>query len=155
LPQPLLAATANSTPVVMDVALGDGGTLLGQVVDPQSTPQAQVPVILRQGEQELAVGKTDANGYFSFSGLRGGVYQVQAADGTGMCRLWAPRTAPPAAQKGVLIVAGKDVVRGDCGSCPRLKCMLKNPWFIAGVVATAVAVPVIIHNSEGGGPTSP
>ena len=157
LPQPLLAAgPAGQTPVVTDVALSDGGVLFGQVVDAQGSAKASVPVFIRAGDRELAVSKTDGAGYFAFSGLRGGVYQLTAAEGLGAYRLWAPDTAPPAAQPGALIVAGQDLVRGNLyrPQFGRLRFWLSNPWVVGGIVATAVAVPVIIHNS-GGGPSSP
>ncbi len=156
LPYPVLAAPpAQKDNTLPDVALLDGGVLVGQVVDTQGAPQANVPISLWEGQQELAVGKTDAAGYFSFRGLRGGVYQLTAADGVSMCRVWAPGTAPPAAQQGALVVRGVDMVRGQWCGFPRLRCMLTNPWVIAGLVATAVAVPVAIHNARDHGPVSP
>jgi hypothetical protein len=158
LPQPLLAAVpAVQMPVAIDVALEDGGILIGQVVDPQGIAQIDVPVALSQGDQEIATAKTDAQGFFAFRGLRGGVYQLAAADGAGMYRLWAPRTAPPTAQRGALIVSGQDMARGQYNWYNwggRLKAWLSNPWVIAGIVATAVAVPVAIHNADTG-PSSP
>jgi hypothetical protein len=157
LPQPLLAAVAaGQAPVVTDVALSDGGVLLGQVVDAQGSAKSRVPVSIRAGDRELAVGKTDGAGYFAFSGLRGGVYQLTAAEGLGAYRLWAPGTAPPAAQPGALIVAGQDLARGNWHGphFGRLRFWLSNPWCVGALVATAVAVPVIIHNSDGG-PASP
>ena len=150
LPQPLLASTpAKQSPVVVDVALGQGGVLLGQVVDPSGAPKPNVPVSLKLRDRELAKAKTDAKGYFAFSGLRGAVYQVVAAKGVGSYRAWAERTAPRTAEKGALVVSGQDVVRGQ-----QLKYWLANPWVVAGIVATAVAVPVGIHNSATG-PASP
>jgi hypothetical protein len=160
LPQSLLASTPvkQSAPVV-DVALGQGGKLLGQVVDTNGAVESSVPVSLRQGDRELARAKADANGYFAFSGLRGGVYQVVAAKGVASYRVWAQRTAPPTAQKGALVVSGQNLMRAQGhghGRFSRMKCYLANPWVVAGIVATAVAVPVGIHNSSSSsGPASP
>ncbi len=157
----LAEVQTGRTPVIHDVALNDGGVLLGQVVDVQGAGQASKKVSLRLSEREVAEAKTDANGYFAFRGIRGGVYELMAADGVGAYRLWAPGTAPPKAQPGAMVVAGQDLVRGQyCGpTCPptgRLKFWLTNPWVVAGIVATAVAVPVGIHNADhGGGPSSP
>ncbi len=148
------AATPQQEKInVIDVALADGGVLMGQVVDTQGVAKANVPVKLTAGEKELAVGKTDANGYFAFRGLRGGMYQLTAAEGTGMYRLWAPRTAPPSAQRGALVVAGQDLARGQLGA--RMRAWLSNPWVVGGIVATAVAVPVAIHNADDNTPSSP
>jgi len=157
LPQPLLAAVpASQAPVAIDVALSDGGVLFGQVVDAQGSAKSKVPVSLRAGDRELAVSRTDGGGHFAFSGLRGGVYQLTAAEGISAYRLWAPGTAPPAAQPGALVVAGQDLVRGNwpCPDFGRLRFWLSNPWCVGALVATAVAVPVIIHNADGG-PASP
>lgn len=146
LPQSLFASQPTQAPNIVDVALGDGGVLLGQVVDVAGTAKAKVPVSLQSGQQTLGMSETDANGYYAFSGLRGGVYQVVAAEGQGAYRAWTPGTAPPTAQQGALVVAGQDLVRGQTGG--RLKFWLSNPWVIAGIVATAVAVPVAIATSQ-------
>ena len=161
LPQPSLAAApVEQSPVAVDVALGQGGVLLGQVVDTNGVVQANVPVLLKLGDRELARAKADANGYFAFSGLRGGIYQVAAAKGVAGYRVWAERTAPPTAKKVALVVSGQDLVRGQYHSHHRrfnqLKCCLANPWVVAGIVSTAVAVPVGIHNSRSStAPVSP
>ena len=151
---------ASSATGVADVALRDGGVLHGQLLDPQGRPVANAPVRLMNGEQELAETRTDAQGAFAFRGLRGGVYQVAGAGGAGIYRLWAPGTAPPSARPGVLLVAGDDLVRGNlrsfghcCGSWCRYH--LSNPVVLTAVVATAIAVPVAIHNARDEKPVSP
>ena len=153
LPQPLLAAgaTAKRAPIVSDVALANGGVLIGQVVNPQGHSIAKVPVSLRDEQREIAKTETDKNGYFAVRGLRGGVYQIVAAEGQGTYRIWTPGSSPPSAQKGALVVAGSETVRGQLGG--PLSFWLSNPWVVAGVVATAATVPVAIHNSDR--PTSP
>ena len=158
LPNAVLAAgvSANATPPAVDVALSSGGLLMGQVVDPQGVAAAKVPVSLRERDREIATAVTDNRGYFSVGNLRGGVYQIVAPGGHGTYRLWAPGTAPPAAQQGALVMAGQDLVRGQCykgGSlpcCGALGFWLSNPWVLAGVAATAITVPVVIHNAKGG-----
>lgn len=164
IPEPLLAATPNNPiPNVVDVKLLDGGVLLGQVVNPQGTAQSETPVVILAGTQELASTKTRQDGYFAFRGLRGGVYQLTTADGQGVCRLWTPGSAPPSAQEGMLLIAGSHTLRAQTytsnGLFPRwnpgpVGFWLTNPWVIGGIVATAVAVPVIIHNTNDG-PHSP
>ena len=151
LPEAAMAATqpaknkSKKKPVVTDVALRDHGVLIGQVVDPQGVPLVNVPVSLRSGDRQLAAARGDKQGNFAFRGLRGGVYQVEAARGGGTYRLWAKGTAPPTAEQSVLVVAGKQTVRGQYGR--RLMGWLQNPCIMAGVVAAAVAIPVAIHNN--------
>ena len=48
------------------------------------------------------------------------------------------------------VVAGSDTVRAQYDACSKIKRCLSNPWVIAGIIATAVAVPVAIHNAEDG-----
>ncbi len=162
LPNAVLAAGvgADGTPAAVDVALTGGGVLLGKVIDPQGAAVAKVPVSLREQDREIATAVTDDQGYFTVGNLRGGVYQIVAAEGHGTYRLWAPGTAPPTAQQGALVMAGQNLVRGQCytGGCApcggALGFWLCNPWVIAGIVATAVTVPVVIHNTKDG-PASP
>jgi hypothetical protein len=128
--------------------------LVGQVVDPQGTPMPGAPVSLRSQGKQLAATKTGKQGYFAFKGVRGGVYQIATRDGQGVYRMWSPGTAPPAAEQGALVVAGNEVVRGQEGAFPSqegpppLKVLLANPLVIGAVAATAVAVPVAIHNTR-------
>jgi len=156
LPQTSLASRpVKQAPVVVDVALGQGGVLLGQFVDTNGAAKANTPVSLRLGNRELAKANTDNNGYFAFSGLRGGVYQLVAPKSVATYRAWAEQTAPPQAEKVALVVAGRELVRGQWGHHPRLKQCLCNPWVVAAIVATAVAVPVGIYNANNDDPSSP
>jgi hypothetical protein len=160
IPQPLLAATqADRPPAVTDVTLHDGpqgNALTGQVLDQQGAALPNVPVALYGDGQKLAEANTDRDGNFAFNKLRGGVYQMTAAGGVGVYRVWTPGTAPPSAQPGALVVAGTDLARGQCHPLRhtkgRLMFWLCHPCVIAGVVAAAVAIPVAIHNA---GPKSP
>jgi len=159
-PQPILAADSAQASPVTDVALRDGGVLIGQVVYQQGAALAGVPVSIRSADRELAVAKSRTDGYFAFKGLRGGVYQLVAAKGHGVYRVWAPGTAPPAAQQGALVISGDPVVRGQApgGYNPTadgLKTFLVNPLVIAGVISAAVAIPVAIHNTQHKPPSTP
>lgn len=147
-PAPLLAGSPTPAPAVVDVALRDGGLLVGQVVNDQGTPVASVPVSIRSQDRELALAKTGKEGYFAFKGLRGGVYQLVADRGHGVYRVWSPGTAPPAAQEGALLVNSDQVVRGQSGG--GFRSFITNPLVIAGIVAAAIAIPVAIHNSHHG-----
>jgi hypothetical protein len=154
LPEAAMAVEKPSKPVVVDVALRDGGVLVGQVVDPQGAAVAGAPVSLRYQDKNVVTATTSPEGYFAVKGLRGGVYQVAAADGHGVYRLWTQGTAPPSAQPGATLVSGGKVVRGQNGS-GAIKTFFTNPFVIAGIVATAVAVPVAIHNLHRNEPVSP
>lgn len=135
---------------VIDVALQDGGVLLGQVVTPEGRPVPQTTVTVENGREILGVVKTDELGRFAIKGLAGGVYRMSAANGTGTYRLWSPRTAPPGAQQAMLIVAGRDVTRGQT----RIGQWLRNPWIVGGGIAAAIAIPIAVAEHEEG-PASP
>ncbi len=151
LPQPVLAA--GSTPRVVDVELSRGGELLGQLVDRQGTAMAKQSVTVSSGDRRIAVARTDSSGHFTVVGLRGGVYQVTAADSQTTFRLWAPGSAPPLSKAGILLVGGRETVRGQVPGLGGLKFWLSNPWVLTGAAAVAVAVPIIIHNAQR--PSSP
>jgi hypothetical protein len=149
MPQIALARTpmAKKKPVISDVRLQKDNVLVGQVVTPENKPVAGTKVLLHSGKKQLAAGKTDKNGLFAFSGLKRGVYQVSAAKGQGSFRVWSWRTAPPAAQPGALIIADNGTVRGQNGM-RTFRNFMSNPLVIAGIVATAIVIPVAIHNSD-------
>lgn len=109
-----LARTAAGMPVV-DVALHEGGLLKGQVIDVQGNPQADTSVALWRRGEHVGDAQTDAEGHFALAGLGSGVYQLKTAEGAGVCRLWAPGAAPPAAHEAVLLISGNEVVRGQRG----------------------------------------
>lgn len=156
IPTPLLhsalAASGNepgdpAAAVPADVALADGGRLLGQAVDATGRPLSETSVAVTQADREVAATQADAQGRFAVTGLRGGIYRVTAGQAEGVYRLWAPGTAPPSAQPAALVVAGDgQQVLGQSGPLGYWLCC--NPWIVAGLVAAAIAIPVAIHNHQ-------
>ena len=61
--------------------------------------------------------------------------------------MWTANAAPPSAQKDALVYT-----QFGAGGGGGLKMLLANPIVVAGVVATAIAVPVAIANAS---PASP
>jgi hypothetical protein len=104
------SSAPNRLPMVsamLDVALGAGNTLKGQVVDREAVAQANCEVwITREGGGTLKV-RTDASGRFSASELPPGICRIETAAGGGRFRLWPPKTAPADAQSNVLLVVAK------------------------------------------------
>lgn len=140
-------ASVTDQPAVLDISLTERGAMVGQVVDAQGVGLVEHPVVLLQENREVARATTDAEGYFHLTSLRGGVYQLVAGDNTMVVRVWAPGTAPPAAQRGVLMVAGKQAYRGQQTAASAWR-FLTHPITLGVGVATAVAVPVILHNTR-------
>ena len=110
---PTTVFAERPTTMLTDIALGEGGLLVGQVVDTQGVakPGAQIAVLYR--DQEIVRTVSDENGVFAAQGLRGGVYVISTEQGSSGIRAWAPDTAPPSAQSTSVVVAGDDVVRGN------------------------------------------
>jgi hypothetical protein len=153
-----LAAGETTQFQALDVALQANGVLVGQLTDSQGQPLANVPVSVVTNGKEIARCQTSPTGVFQAADMHGGVVQIVAANNARVCRLWAPGSAPPAAQQGVLMVAG-DVVRGQCdavgcGSCVGghggglLGVMLDRPLVTAGIIGAAVAIPLAVDDDD-------
>ena len=108
--------TAPATRVVKDVAMGNGNTLSGQLVNGQGQRLANAPVTIQNNARQIVQTVTDSEGRFQATNLRGGVYQVAAGSTTGVYRLWTATTAPPSATEGLLLVDSQSTVRGQCAS---------------------------------------
>lgn len=134
-----------------DVALQEQGMLAGNLVDDQGAGKAAVPVVVTRQGKLVAKTETDANGRFEVRGLTGGVYEVQTPLGSGVYRLWAPRTAPPSAKTVATVVAdGQDqsVIRAQGPMGGSAFGWLANPWVLAGIVAAAIAIPLALDNND-------
>jgi hypothetical protein len=140
-----VARTASSA--VRDVALHDGGSLKGQVLDAAGTPVADTAVAVLEQGRPIASTQTGADGRFAMTGVKAGVYEVATSNGVTVCRLWAPRTAPPAAQADALVVHGDTVVRGGHGGGGVIG-FLSNPWVLGGIVAAAIAIPLALDDDD-------
>ncbi|MEM8947004.1 MAG: carboxypeptidase-like regulatory domain-containing protein [Planctomycetota bacterium] len=166
-------AAAYRAPEVRDVALQESGMLVGQLVDGQGTALADANVIVGKAGKGVAQVVTDSEGRFQVTGLKGGVHQILAAGQLGSYRLWAPRTAPPAATAGVMLVSSTDTVRGQgvgcgtrvcdaptcgsgCAGCSQCdvygrrspvdgirKWMCCHPYLTGGAIASAIIIPFI------------
>jgi hypothetical protein len=136
-----------------DVKLTQKDVLVGQVLDVQGKVVAGKPVVVQYQNHLVAAPTTDKNGYFALKGVQPGVYRIASMKGVGDYRVWTEQTAPPNAASGALLVEGKEVIRGQINGMA-LRNVLANPIVIAGIVATAVAVPVAIHSSQDRTPSS-
>ena len=161
----LLSPTAmTAAPLVApsDVALGNGGVLVGQVVDAQGAAVAMATVTLADHKQEIAQVRADQEGKFSVSGLRGGVYRISFRGQDAMYRLWAPNTAPPVAQQGVILVVGDDVIRGQHGYsagpfASMAQWVADHPLITASAIGAAIAIPLALDDDDDDydGPATP
>lgn len=141
--------------MIGDVSLAKSGTLNGRVVDQRGATIDGAVVTVSQGAVKVSETVTNANGEFAVSGLKGGVYHVQAAGTESVVRAWTERTAPPAASAQVLLVTQDEtVVNGQdgCCNCP-------SPWalyLVGGLAAAALAVgTVALVETNNNNPATP
>ena len=148
---PQAAYADPAVPQSNDVALRSGGLVVGQVVNHLGAAQANKIVSIQQGELEVVRTTTDQNGIFAAQGMRGGQYLIVTEQGQSLYRFWAPDTAPPSAQQAAVVVNSPDVVRGQMGmgyGYGWLDWMRSHPYLTAGIIATAIAVPVALAASN-------
>jgi len=142
-------------PVIRDVELEYGGLLVGRLLDANGQPQCNAEVSVLTAGKTLAATRTDSEGVFAVSRLRGGVHEIRTAENVQVCRLWAHDTAPPRVPKSIDVVSSDDVVRGQYGPPPgnrmlrKAKVWATNPFIVGGVVAAAVAIPVALSDNDG------
>ena len=147
--QPVIRA---QSPQVIDVALGEGGTLIGLVMDTEGYAIADIEVVAYQDGRELVRTMTNENGNFAVANLTGGVYQFVAGDGQGVFRLWAPGTAPPGAQQQAVIV-----ISGTYG--PEIVEVAEERAGILGLdvitlaLLAAAITAIVLASQDGGGDT--
>ncbi|MBN2295319.1 MAG: carboxypeptidase regulatory-like domain-containing protein [Pirellulales bacterium] len=145
--QPSVAAKPKNKSLMRDVALQKDGVLNGKLVDPNGKPISKAKVSLLQNNRHLASTVTGKHGEFTFKGLRGGVYQVVTSDSDHLYRLWAPGTAPKSSGQIAQIVSGQPILRGQ-HTVAKVGQWLTSPLGLTAAAATAVAVPVALHNSD-------
>jgi hypothetical protein len=147
-PHAALASPQINT--VTDIALQQGGLLVGQVMGRDGSVRAGEQVVILFGDHEIVRTTTDENGVFAAAGLRGGQYQIASQEGVSLIRAWAPNTAPPAAREGSLLVVGDQVVRGQIANSPGwvINWARNHPWLTTIAALTAIAVPIALASGD-------
>ena len=140
--QELGARASGPAKGVVDVTLNRQHALQGQVVSAAGEPMRGMTLSILQGGQMLGQVQADGSGRFQFNLPRGGIYQVAVGDQLTSVRVWTAQAAPPGATPELILVHG-DVLRAQGGKFPYTQV---NPWLVAGVVAAAVAIPVVLSN---------
>ena len=140
--------------IPQDIILGEGGLLTGQLLNDQGVVMPLSPVSLQANGKEIARLTTDKNGQFRVADLRGGVYQVTSKGHQGVYRFWAPKTAPPAAQRQLTLVSHNEVIRGQFTAPPGNpfrsigQFVAEHPIMTAGAVAGAIAIPIAVDDDD-------
>ncbi|MCP4786413.1 MAG: carboxypeptidase regulatory-like domain-containing protein [Fuerstiella sp.] len=106
-------AMAGAKGVIKDIELSADGTLYGQIAASQGRPVADAVVQLRYQGAPVAATRSNADGRFAISGVRGGAHEVVSGASRSPVRLWARGTAPKGAKPGLVITNKQTVVRGQ------------------------------------------
>lgn len=144
---PAVPATATTSPIrttIWDVRLNEQHTLQGRLVDLEGGPLANRQLHLLYSGTPIAQTTSDAEGRFEFSQVSVGMYQLRFDSYAVNCRVWSPRTAPPAARPELVVLAAPDTIRGQ----QPLHAVFRNPLFIGLVIAAAVAIPLATQGSK-------
>jgi len=150
------AALPGFVDAVVDVSLRPDGSLTGRVVDFSGGGQdnqdnvAVAQVELLGGRQTVALDRTDRQGQFRFENVRPGPYRLVVRRGgestRWFIRAWSVSSAPPHAKQGMVVPVGGLIVRGQHAIVlPAVS--LRQAATVTGLVAGAVAAPMIYHNS--------
>ena len=143
IPPTAVAKTASAT-TGFDVELSSTGRFHSQVVDTSGQPKVNETIrLLHRGEVVGAV-RTNASGEASFDGVRGGVHQISVGESIAVVRCWRAETAPPIAQKSLLLVSDGKTIRGQ----HHISHMVTNPIFLGAALIAALAIPIAINNSD-------
>lgn len=140
-------ATTPAEDGVFDVALyGKQRLLFGQLVDSNGQEVAGAEVVIRHEGHAVAKTKTDAKGRFIVQGLRPGKHEVVSGKRSENFRFWTGDKAPEHSGRAALLVTGDGVLRGQMGG--QIIEWLTNPWVLAALTATAIAVPLALSSDD-------
>ena len=104
-------AGVNAT--IKDVELSANGTLYGQVVSPEGHVLSDAVIQLKYQGTAVAAAKSNADGKFAVSGVRGGAHELSVGNLRTPVRLWNNGTAPQGATQGIVVAADEQIVRGQ------------------------------------------
>lgn len=104
---------AGAKGIIKDIELSADGTLYGQIAASQGHPVSDAVIQLKYQGTSIAATKSNADGRFAISGVRGGAHEVVFGASRSPVRLWASGTAPKGAKPGLVITNPSTVVRGQ------------------------------------------
>ena len=112
---------AGSPGIIKDVELTKNSTLHGQVFTPEGKAVSNATVFLRYQGTAVAAAKSNSQGRFAISGVRGGAHEVVVGAVHSPVRLWSNGAAPKSATPAIVVAADETIIRGQgdyCDTCP-------------------------------------
>ncbi|MEQ9409000.1 MAG: carboxypeptidase-like regulatory domain-containing protein [Fuerstiella sp.] len=108
---------AGGSGIIKDVELSQEGVLYGQIYSSQGQVVPNAVVQLRYQGAAVAAARSNTQGQFAISGVRGGAHEVVVGPLRSPVRLWAVGAAPKSATKGIVVAIDETVVRGQDVYC--------------------------------------
>lgn len=106
---------AGSKGTIKDVELTKDGTLYGQIYTPEGRVVPNATIQLRYQGKSVAAARSNEQGRFAISGVRGGAHDVVVGAVHSPVRLWANGAAPQVATQGIVVAADETIIRGQDG----------------------------------------
>jgi|GEM_PF-2261073 hypothetical protein len=103
---------------IIDLLLGRGGSLEGQLKDAGGQLADGAELSIWQGQKLIWKGPVDQAGKFHLKNLTTGIYRVVYGEQSILCRAWANEDAPPKAQ-GSLVLKTEKPVTGTAAEVQR------------------------------------
>ena len=131
-PAYLLAATPTIDAETIDVALRGQNELHGRVINAEGEAASGTVVVLTDGQNvPLVRTVADEDGRFAFAQVPAGPAVLYAGQSQTQMRTWAAETAPPAAQKEVVLNESGSTVRGQLGGIDTRSATILAAWGVA------------------------
>ena len=162
IPQGLMAATPTQ-PTVSDVVLGEGGILLGRLIDGRGYGLPGRHVEMRRGGAVIVWMRTDQFGRFAVKDLPGGTYALVSSSAQNVVRAWAAGSAPPRTSTQVILVEQPQAVSWQAPATESVDVVYSSsdsrifglsPLTLTAVVGMAVGIPILVNQHDDDGPST-
>ena len=96
---------------IKDITLSGSGEFRGQIVDSQGVGCSHQNVLLQHAtSKRVNQAVTNQDGWFTVTGLKGGVFQLVSGGTQQLIRLWPANVAPPQSQDQILVFSQSDQI---------------------------------------------
>ena len=161
IPQGLMAATPTQ-PTVSDVVLGEGGILLGRLIDSRGYGLPGRRVEMRRGAALIVWMRTDHFGRFAVQDLPAGTYALVSVSSQNVVRAWAAGSAPPRTSTRVILVEQPQTVSWQAPATESADVVYSSgsrifglsPLSLSAVVGMAVGIPILVNQHDDDGPST-